>query len=146
LEQSSYIRKTELTAFVIVVATVWIILLLVAAGIAHGQGQGPCTDDAAKFCKDVQPGGGRIMKCMKEHENDLSPACKARIAVVKKGLKDFREACQDDALRLCKDIRPGGGRIISCLMEHMNELSPECKTKVEKVKMKMQRMKPSPAY
>lgn len=38
--------------------------------------QAACKEDVDKFCKDVQPGGGRIMQCLKQHSADLSPACK----------------------------------------------------------------------
>jgi len=132
MEQSSKVRKSGITAIMIVVVALLTGLTFAATGAAQGQGQGPCKEDAAKFCKDVQPGGGRIMKCMKEHENELSPACKQRIAEVKKGVREFREACQDDAMKLCQDVKPGGGRIVRCLKEHENELSPECKAKMEK--------------
>ena len=65
MEQSFGIRKTGISVFVIAVVSLWAGLALAADGA--GQGRGPCADDVAKFCKDVQPGGGRIMKCMKEH-------------------------------------------------------------------------------
>jgi len=131
MEQSFGIRKTGITA-VMIVAALWTGLVLAAAGEA--QGQGPCADDAAKFCKDVQPGGGGIMRCIKEHENDLSPACKERVAEMKKRLQEVREACQDDALKFCKDLNPGSGRIVNCLKEHENELSPECKAGMERAR------------
>ncbi len=86
----------------------------------------------------------RKMKCMKEHENELSPACKERIAEMKNGLRESREACQYDALKLCKDVKPGGGRIVSASKEHVTELSPECKARMEKGQMRNQH--PSPAY
>lgn len=35
-----------------------------------------CKADEEKFCKDVKPGHGAIGKCMKEHEAELSEACK----------------------------------------------------------------------
>jgi Skp family chaperone for outer membrane proteins len=35
-----------------------------------------CKDDAKNFCKDEKRGGGRILKCLKQHEGELSPACK----------------------------------------------------------------------
>jgi hypothetical protein len=35
-----------------------------------------CEDDAKKFCAGVQPGGGRIAQCLKQHEADLSDACR----------------------------------------------------------------------
>jgi hypothetical protein len=27
----------------------------------------------------VKPGGGRILKCLKEHESELSPACNEKL-------------------------------------------------------------------
>ncbi len=39
-----------------------------------------CADDAQKFCKDVKPGEGRILNCLREHQKDLSPACQATMA------------------------------------------------------------------
>ncbi|HSQ77370.1 MAG TPA: cysteine rich repeat-containing protein [Nitrospirota bacterium] len=132
MEQSFGIRKTGITAVMIVVAALWTGLALAAAGEA--QGGRPCADDAAKFCKDVQPGGGGIMRCLKEHENDLSPACKERVAGMEQWFQEVREACQDDAQKFCRDINPGSGRIVRCLKEHENELSPECKARMEKGK------------
>ena len=44
------------------------------------KGKGPCAEDAAKFCKDVKPGEGRVAACLKEHEKELSKACTERRA------------------------------------------------------------------
>ena len=35
-----------------------------------------CADDAKKLCAGVQPGGGRIVACLKEHKDSLSDGCK----------------------------------------------------------------------
>ena len=34
-----------------------------------------CEADADKFCLDVQPGEGRMIRCLKEHETEVSEAC-----------------------------------------------------------------------
>jgi hypothetical protein len=39
-----------------------------------------CQPDIQTFCKDVPPGRGRFLKCLKEHAAELSPACKSAIA------------------------------------------------------------------
>jgi Cysteine rich repeat len=36
-----------------------------------------CKPDVEKFCSGIAPGGGRIMQCLKQHESELSDACKA---------------------------------------------------------------------
>ncbi|MDD5209878.1 MAG: cysteine rich repeat-containing protein [Elusimicrobiales bacterium] len=50
---------------------------------AAEKGKGPCAGDAAKFCKDVKPGEGRVAACLKEHEKELSQACLDRKALSK---------------------------------------------------------------
>jgi len=61
------------------------LLLVVCAATAapSAQAQDPlaatraaCTADAQKFCAGVQPGGGRIVACLKEHKDSLSDRCK----------------------------------------------------------------------
>jgi len=39
-----------------------------------------CVDDMKRLCAGVRPGQGRIAKCLKRHEADLSPACKQELA------------------------------------------------------------------
>ncbi len=39
--------------------------------------QKACHDDVQKFCKDVDPGEGRMVHCLEEHEKSLSEACRA---------------------------------------------------------------------
>ncbi|HEY1422409.1 MAG TPA: cysteine rich repeat-containing protein, partial [Candidatus Acidoferrum sp.] len=35
-----------------------------------------CADDAQKFCAAVQPGGGRVVACLKDHKDSLSDKCR----------------------------------------------------------------------
>ena len=47
----------------------------------EGQGRGgrpgrkACADDVKKLCAGVKAGEGRIMQCLREHTQELSPAC-----------------------------------------------------------------------
>ena len=36
-----------------------------------------CRGDAEQYCADVQPGGGRLLRCLKQNEAKLSAGCKA---------------------------------------------------------------------
>src|SRR5271165_2213732 len=40
-----------------------------------------CAEDAQKLCAGVQPGGGRILACLKEHKDSLSDRCKQAAAL-----------------------------------------------------------------
>ena len=42
--------------------------------------RGACGEDMKTLCGSVQPGGGRLRDCMREHRAQLSNACKVAIA------------------------------------------------------------------
>jgi len=90
------------------------------------QKQGACKADYEKFCKDVKPGQGRIAQCMKQHEGEISLACKEQLEAEKERRGDFIKACNPDAEKFCKDVKPGKGQIIRCLKQHQAELSADC--------------------
>jgi phage host-nuclease inhibitor protein Gam len=62
----------------------WILLFFVCAAAALSalaQDQlaairAACAEDAQKLCAGVQPGGGRIVACLKAHKDSLSDQCK----------------------------------------------------------------------
>ncbi len=39
----------------------------------------PCMADAARLCPGVEPGGGAQVTCLKQHKEELSPACKKKV-------------------------------------------------------------------
>ncbi|WP_426437832.1 hypothetical protein [Bradyrhizobium genosp. P] len=39
-----------------------------------------CMGDYQKYCKDVTPGGGRIIACLSKESDRLTPACKKILA------------------------------------------------------------------
>jgi hypothetical protein len=45
-----------------------------------GPMHGACMSDVKSLCGSVQPGGGRIRDCMKEHRAQLSGSCKIALA------------------------------------------------------------------
>src|SRR3974390_2279327 len=57
-----------------------VIAFLVLEFTAQAQITGPCADTITKYCSDVIPGEGRIMKCLNDHRDAQSIACKDWIA------------------------------------------------------------------
>ena len=94
------------------------------------EGSGACRADVQKLCKEVQPGGGRIAACLKQHESEISPGCRERMAEARGEGKEIAEACKADSEALCKGVQPGQGRIMRCLAEHNDKLSSPCRTKI----------------
>jgi hypothetical protein len=81
-----------------------------------------CKADVDAQCKGVQPGQGRIARCLEEHKDKLAPACKEKMREAEK-----KHPCMEDMEKLCKDIKPGDGRMMQCMKEHEAQLSPACK-------------------
>jgi hypothetical protein len=55
-------------------------LALAAAAAAPARADEPCRADAARFCKGIPPGEGRMAACLQGRAADLSPACRAEFA------------------------------------------------------------------
>lgn len=68
--------RTKLTLAVVVGALAYASVVFAQE---HEGGNGPCKADREKFCQGVQPGGGRIVQCLKQHESELSDSCKSAI-------------------------------------------------------------------
>lgn len=92
----------------------------------------PCAPDIQKFCAGTEKGQGRIMKCLKEHEKELSPAClekkEASKEKIKAKAKDIVANCKDELKKFCKEVKKGGGAKLKCLEEHKAEASESCKS------------------
>jgi hypothetical protein len=44
-----------------------------------------CDADIQKLCPGIQPGGGRILACLKQNKDAVSDACKQAIVKAKQG-------------------------------------------------------------
>lgn len=108
-----------------------------------------CHDDIQKFCGQVKPGEGRIIRCMKENQKNFSPACKTEMEKHRKQAAEKREeihqVCKADAEKLCKNVEPGKGRVMRCLHEHEKELSEDCRESLPKRSPRGKRESSKPA-
>lgn len=106
------------------------LLTVFAAQAEEKEMRGACRADVQKLCKGIQPGGGRLAVCLKQHESELSPGCQERIAEAKQEIKEFAEACKADAETVCKGVQPGQGRVLRCLAENKEKLSSGCRAEI----------------
>lgn len=89
----------------------------------------PCTEEIRTFCAGVQPGGGRILQCLKANEAKLSPACMKRIDNVRAVLSGpVGAACRDDWAALCYHPKASTDRqsMLQCLQANRAKVSPGC--------------------
>lgn len=119
----------------VIVAGVLLLLASMFGTNLSASDQNPCSEDIAKFCKDVGPGRA-LLECLEAHETQLSNVCKAyeeRMGGARTESREamrqrmrVRSACEEDVTKFCKDVQPGSGGIAACFKEHANELSNPC--------------------
>ncbi|HEU5048478.1 MAG TPA: cysteine rich repeat-containing protein [Rickettsiales bacterium] len=88
--------KTIIGTFVLVSS----LALLSTTAYAAGGGRNACKQDVQTYCSDVQRGGGRIVKCLKEHEKDLSSQCATAMGKLEDRMqerKDNKSSGSDDS-------------------------------------------------
>jgi hypothetical protein len=113
------------------------VAVLMMASAAFAQEANPCADDAAKFCGKVQQGGGRMFGCLKQNEDQLSPACKQHLVEVKKALDAVHQACKEDITSFCGGGQKGDSGMLKCLKANRSRLSGDCKAKLRDAKEAM---------
>lgn len=100
----------------------WGVVLALLSGLAAHAAEPPeagaCRNDARSLCAQVQPGGGRIVACLKSRESQLSEACRIALPVMERCAGEVRSLCGDAAA-------PRAMR--TCLRENAAKLSPECR-------------------
>jgi hypothetical protein len=99
-----------------------------------------CAKDIKKYCRDVTPGEGRMVYCMQAHEDKISTKCAfeledaaASIQTAADALKDGVIACKAEINGVCGKIKPGEGRIATCLLENKSTASAGCVDAIAKV-------------
>ncbi len=89
-----------------------------------------CSDDAARVCPGVPPGGGRVLDCLRAGWNALSESCQAALWAAQEKRDQFESVCGKDVARRCQGVPPGEGRIVKCLRAQEADVSPPCRALV----------------
>jgi hypothetical protein len=107
-------------------------LLVALQGVARAA-DSPCQAEGEKFCPGMTMGDGKYGPCMKQHQKDLSKACRKYLAAAAAREQDLKTipACVADADKLCPDAKAKSGALIRCLRGHTTDLSSECKTQLK---------------
>jgi len=77
-----------------------------------------CRMDYFRHCPAVMPGGGRIIACLGEVIDQISPNCAALVSTA--------STCAPDVRQFCADIEPRGDGIRNCLIANRERLSEPC--------------------
>jgi len=103
------------------------LLGLLMSSVAHAE-EIPCTEEIRTLCAGVQPGGGRILQCLKANEPKLSMACAQRFHDLQEAASGPLGSCRDDWVTYCYHPRASTGRqeMIQCLQANQPKVSTDC--------------------
>lgn len=119
----------------------------------HHELRTSCDWDTKALCPDVEPGEGRVIKCLRDMRAAVKvPDCRAALLRIMMSSADnylldapLAAACTDDVKRHCADVVPGQGRVHECLRYHADNLTSECRlaeVSAEAVEVEDIRLKP----
>ena len=93
--------------------------------------QGPplrqaCMADYMQYCRGVPFGGGRVLRCLNGHVDQLSQGCFQALALRGLATAGALRICGRDFERLCPGVPADRDRAITCLLQQIPALSPAC--------------------
>ena len=97
-----------------------------------------CQSDIQKYCSDVTKSDGRVMACLKAHDDKLSDSCNTQWQQAKtewkNKMKQMHTACSGDVEKFCNSAE-GPRDVLSCLDTHKSDLTTSCQNFTSQNKM-----------
>ncbi|CAF0970601.1 unnamed protein product [Brachionus calyciflorus] len=106
-----------------------------------------CKDEIREHCQGLKS-KLEVVQCLSEivlndtlieDEHRITEKCRSQLRFELLQLNEnikldplLFQACKEDALKLCKNVKPGKGQVLECLRSQSKELSDECKLKLFK--------------
>ena len=92
-----------------------------------------CRQDVDIHCSEVTPGDGKVHKCLVDHEDQLSAACRAEtnhLSMTASTNVDLSpslgRACAPERAAHCKGVTPGKARVFNCLLANADKVLRQC--------------------
>jgi Cysteine rich repeat len=84
-----------------------------------------CAADRKTYCSGLAIGGGRIVNCLIENADKVSPVCRKHVDAVKSASRAW-DSCEADIKSFCHGVAQGSGRILACLNGNQDRISKPC--------------------
>ncbi len=118
-------------------ALLWPVVALVLLSVPAVRAQeaptdrlGPCAADAEKHCSGGERGLLSLLRCLRKHEDELTPECQSAIGGrqdrARERLAAFRDACEAEIAQWCSETR-APRQLVRCVASHRDELSDTCR-------------------
>ena len=130
-----FLRSCTLGAFLAVACVLASSSGVDAQGLMRVQGpplRQACLPDYMRYCRGVPLGGGRILRCLNGHVDQLSQPCFQALALRGLATASALRICGLDFERLCPRVPLDRDHAIACLLDQVPALSPACRDAFER--------------
>jgi Golgi apparatus protein 1 len=95
-----------------------------------------CDHEMQSLCADIEPGEGRVIRCLEKQRGAVSMRGACRKAVTQQLAMESTDArlnfkvakqCEWEVKNFCLHVPPGHGRLHNCLFNHKNKLTRSCR-------------------
>jgi len=93
-----------------------------------------CRADRDTYCPGLKH--QELYRCMEDHTEQLSEACRSSIATLKKKHDQVRLACASDEETFCAAFKTNRRELKACMKEYYELLTPECKEAITSIHSK----------
>ena len=133
-------KLISIVSAVLIISTPAVALEDIVESVANG-----CEKELSSYCKDVTPGGGRILACLFAHADKLSGRCEyavydaaAQLERAVSALTYVANECDDDMDKFCASVEAGEGRILTCLKKNESKVSKRCNQAMKDIDLQVQ--------
>ncbi|MBI5632789.1 MAG: hypothetical protein HZA15_04860 [Nitrospirae bacterium] len=102
-----------------------------------------CKAELGTYCKDVKAGDGRLLACLYAHSDKISARCEyavydaaSQLERALTSLSYVANECRDDLKANCANIKPGEGRLLTCIEKNDAKVSGRCRQALKDVGLK----------
>jgi len=103
-----------------------------------------CEKELSSFCKDVTPGGGRVLACLFAHSDKISGRCEyavydaaAQLERAVSALTYVANECDEDIDKICAKVEAGEGRILTCLKKNEAKVTKRCNQAMKDIDLQL---------
>jgi hypothetical protein len=97
-----------------------------------GHGGTACKADIQQYCAQVEPGEGRIVACLKQHQSQLQALCQEKLPQMER-VQQMKQTCQVDREKFCPKAERGKPAR-ACMKKNYDLLSASCRTAIDEIK------------
>jgi hypothetical protein len=116
-----------------------LLAVLIASTSLPAFAEDPCAAAAAHLCSRAK-GEVAVLGCLRSHDKELTPACRAELSALLKIAEEYGKDCEADAKRLCAEVARGEGRLLQCLKDNESFLSQSCQGAFNRVRLERSRL------